>query len=264
MNKKAWIVLLIAIVFGILCTWWYTHKIRGKHNPSVEVATIQENRPLSFRISTDTPIIGKGFQAFKDSIAALVGKNNLQITGLYFSDEKNTTSFPDLGVARADKVRELFKDKVSGSQLVTNSQLDTFKYPAGRPDIFEGVQLTVVTNATLQPVEEHGNHIIIYLPSRKIDSIVDTYLKQLATKLKTSKKATLTIVGYSDNKGNSKSNYNAALKRSKAIKSELVKYGVNAKHIIAKSGGDKNPIASNDTEEGRQKNRRVEITINNP
>jgi OmpA-OmpF porin, OOP family len=264
MNKKAWIVLVVAAVWCIGCWWWYVHKIKGKHNTSTEAPAIQENRPLSFRISTDTPIIGKGFQSFRDSIAASVGKNNLQITGLYFSDEKNTTSFPDLGAARADKVRALFKDKVAESQLVTNSEIDTFKYPAGRPDVFEGVQLTVVTTTTLQPVEEHGNHIIIYLPSKKIDTVVDTYLKQLATRLKTSRKSTLTIIGYSDSKGNSKSNYKAALKRAMAIKSELVKHGVNPKHISAKSGGDKNPIASNDTEEGRQKNRRVEITINNP
>ncbi len=263
MNKKAWIVLLVAIVWGIGCWWWYVHKIKGKHNTAIESTAIQVNRPLSFRLSTDSPIIGKGFKTFRDSIAASVGKNNLQITGLYFSDEKNTTSFPDLGTARANKVKELFKGKVPESQMVTNSQLDTFKYPAGRPDV-EVVQLTVVTNATLQPVEEHGNHIIIYLPSKKIDTIVDTYLKQLAAKLKASKKSTLTIIGYSDSKGTGKSNYNAALKRAKAIKSELVKYGVNPRHITAKSGGDKNPIASNDTEEGRQKNRRVEITITNP
>jgi OmpA-OmpF porin, OOP family len=262
MNRKAWIVLFVAIVFGIFCTWWYTHKIKGKH-ASAEVAVVQVNRPLSFSLSTDSPTLSKAFPALRDSIAASVGKNNLQITGLYFSDEKNSTSFPDLGTARANKVKELFKGKLSESQIVTNSQLDTSNYPAGRPD-FQVVQFSIVTNATLQPVEEHGNHIIIYLPSKKIDTVVDTYLKQLAARLKTSKKSTLSIVGYSDSKGNSKSNYNAALKRAKAIKSELVKYGMNPRHITAKSGGDKNPIASNDTEEGRQKNRRVEITITNP
>jgi OOP family OmpA-OmpF porin len=207
--------------------------------------------------------MGKGFPSYRDSMIASVGKNNLQITGLYFSDEKNTTSFPDLGTARANKVKELFKGKLPESQIVIKSQPDTFNYPAGRPDV-EVVQLSVVTNATVQPVEEHGNHIIIYLPSRKIDTVVDSYLKQLAAKLKTSKKSMLTVVGYSDNKGTGKSNYNAALKRAKAIKSELVKYGMNPRHITAKSEGDKNPIASNDTEEGRQKNRRVEITITNP
>lgn len=262
MNKKAWIVLLVAVVFGVFCTWWY-HKIKGKHNTAVEVAPSTANIPLSFPLSSDSPTLSKNFSSFRDSIIASVGKNNLQITGLYFSDEKNTTSFPDLGTARANKVKKLFKGKLTDVQLAIKSQVDTSKFPAGRPD-FEEVLFNVVTNTALQPVEEHGNHVVIYIPSKKLDTVVVTYLKQLAEKLKSSKKTTLTIIGYSDSKGNGKSNYNAGMKRAKAVKSELVKDGMNPKHIIAKSDGDKNPIASNDTPEGQQKNRRVEITINNP
>jgi len=264
MNKKALIVLLVAIVWGIGCWWWYVHKIKGKQGAVASTTVIQPGKPLLFRISSDTPIMGTTFQAFKDSIIASVGKNNLQITGLYFSDEKNSTSSPDLGTARANKIKDLFKDKIAESQLIIKSEADTFKYPAGKPDAFEGVQFLIVTAATLHPVQENNNNTItIYLPTKKIDPAVDDQLKELVAKLKSSKRTTLIVTGYSDNKGASKSNYNAGLKRANAIKHELIKYGFSAKRITAKSEGDKDPVASNDTDEGRQKNRRVEITINN-
>jgi len=47
--------------------------------------------------------------------------------------------------------------------------------------------------------------------------------------------------------------------RANSIKSYLAGKGVNASHLIAAGLGPKNPLASNDTPEGRQQNRRVEI-----
>ncbi|MBA3665961.1 MAG: OmpA family protein, partial [Bacteroidetes bacterium] len=50
-------------------------------------------------------------------------------------------------------------------------------------------------------------------------------------------------------------------KRSKAVKAYLVKKGVPADNILTEWFGQDQPIAPNDTEAGRQKNRRVEMKI---
>jgi len=49
--------------------------------------------------------------------------------------------------------------------------------------------------------------------------------------------------------------------RAIAMKKLLVNSGVDAKRIILASEGQERPIATNDTEEGREKNRRVELEI---
>ena len=49
--------------------------------------------------------------------------------------------------------------------------------------------------------------------------------------------------------------------RAYSIAAELAKRGIDKDRFICKGSGSKKPVASNDTEEGKAKNRRVEITI---
>jgi OmpA-OmpF porin, OOP family len=75
----------------------------------------------------------------------------------------------------------------------------------------------------------------------------------------------VTIEGYTDNLNRSKKpDYNKKLsqRRADAVKQYLVeKSGIDAKRLTAIGFGAEKPIASNDTEEGRQKNRRVEAAV---
>jgi OOP family OmpA-OmpF porin len=50
--------------------------------------------------------------------------------------------------------------------------------------------------------------------------------------------------------------------RANSVKTYLVNSGVNASAVVARGYGEANPIASNDTEEGRIQNRRVESSSN--
>ncbi|MDH3327536.1 MAG: OmpA family protein, partial [Gammaproteobacteria bacterium] len=67
------------------------------------------------------------------------------------------------------------------------------------------------------------------------------------------------IEGYTDSIGIEKNNLSLSLKRAQAIESQLISLGIAPSRIILKALGESNPIASNSTEEGREKNRRVEI-----
>ncbi len=70
------------------------------------------------------------------------------------------------------------------------------------------------------------------------------------------------IAGHTDNKGTSTYNVQLSDKRAKAIKEYLLKkLQLNSAAISTKAMGESNPIASNETTEGRQKNRRVEIIL---
>ncbi len=84
-------------------------------------------------------------------------------------------------------------------------------------------------------------------------------LDKLVKKLTENKALEIKIVGYTDNQGSPKYNQRLSLKRSQAVKDYLVGKGVDAKRMEVDGQGDKNPIAENDSEEGRSKNRRIEI-----
>ncbi|MEE9432163.1 MAG: OmpA family protein [Melioribacteraceae bacterium] len=65
------------------------------------------------------------------------------------------------------------------------------------------------------------------------------------------------IQGYTDNVGSATSNQKLSQKRADAVKLWLVKKGIDATRLTAKGYGEDNPIANNNTKEGRQNNRRI-------
>jgi len=86
-------------------------------------------------------------------------------------------------------------------------------------------------------------------------------LETLSTILKAHPDYTLLIEGHTDNVGNDANNLLLSQKRADAIKLLLVSKGVQASTIETKFYGKEKPITTNDTPEGRQQNRRVELTI---
>jgi OOP family OmpA-OmpF porin len=86
-------------------------------------------------------------------------------------------------------------------------------------------------------------------------------LKNIAQILKAYPKVGLKIGGYTDNVGNPAANLTLSQKRADSTMQELVKLGVDAKRLEAEGYGDKYPVADNMTEEGRQKNRRIDLRV---
>jgi outer membrane protein OmpA-like peptidoglycan-associated protein len=86
-------------------------------------------------------------------------------------------------------------------------------------------------------------------------------LDELATLLKKKPTWKLRIAGHTDNVGKPAANLKLSEKRAKAVKKYLTEKGVADANLIAEWYGQTKPIASNKTPEGRQKNRRVEMTI---
>lgn len=67
------------------------------------------------------------------------------------------------------------------------------------------------------------------------------------------------VSGYTDSVGSAQSNVRLSQARADAVKAYLVGKGVAASRIDTRGFGEENPVASNDTAEGRARNRRVEI-----
>jgi peptidoglycan-binding protein ArfA len=86
-------------------------------------------------------------------------------------------------------------------------------------------------------------------------------LTQVAGRLTACPQPRVSVTGYTDNTGNDAINIPLSGNRAKSVADYLVSQGVVADRVTSNGAGASQPIASNDTPEGRAQNRRVEITV---
>ncbi|MBN2056766.1 OmpA family protein [bacterium] len=103
------------------------------------------------------------------------------------------------------------------------------------------------------------------IPFRKgtrVDNRAKALLDDIAVTIRSYPEAKVTLVGHADSTGSEQSNAMIGLKRAENVKKYLVdRHGINAERFIVKSMGETQPIADNDTADGRMKNRRVEVIM---
>jgi outer membrane protein OmpA-like peptidoglycan-associated protein len=86
-------------------------------------------------------------------------------------------------------------------------------------------------------------------------------LDNLASSLSSYGDSKLLLVGHTDDKGTAAYNLDLSRKRAAAVASYIEAHGVSADRVQIAGRGETEPVATNDTEPGRQQNRRVEVAI---
>jgi outer membrane protein OmpA-like peptidoglycan-associated protein len=86
-------------------------------------------------------------------------------------------------------------------------------------------------------------------------------LDQAAETLKEHGTITVTVEGNTDNIGSEEYNQKLSLRRATAVRDYLAQHGIAASRMTVVGKGESNPVASNDTEDGRAQNRRVELLV---
>jgi outer membrane protein OmpA-like peptidoglycan-associated protein len=108
------------------------------------------------------------------------------------------------------------------------------------------------------------NKSIVKFPSGRaeIPASMTPFLQKAAESLKQVPKGyVLEIAGYTDNTGDAQDNVALSQKRAEAVREAFVKDGVDPDMLVAKGYGSADPIASNETPEGRLRNRRIEYHV---
>jgi len=111
-----------------------------------------------------------------------------------------------------------------------------------------------------------GGKATAYFPFGSANAEIDPSFQRDIANLANSavqQNAKALVVGHTDNVGDHAANKQLGLKRAEFVRDLLTQSGLTAESITVGSDGDASPIASNDTDEGRNLNRRVEITIQN-
>jgi len=88
------------------------------------------------------------------------------------------------------------------------------------------------------------------------------YLREVARMLERDEHIEIAICGYSDNAGPTGANLALSARRANVVMRFLERRGVGADRMEVRTFGESNPIASNETADGRSRNRRIEIVAN--
>ncbi|WP_428663823.1 OmpA family protein [Runella sp.] len=211
-----------------------------------------------------------------DSLAAYLKASpnrKLTITGLYASIEQNTTSFADLGLARADALKQyLVQAGVPGGQLLTASKLVELTF--SKDDSTHGMEfgfdslMIPKTEEALAAAEKYENvfkPMDLYFKSAKADFIKtpenEKFIEEAKKYLAANKDKKLNLTGHTDNEGADDENLKLSKNRATSVKDMLVKRGISAAQLVTDAKGESEPKASNFTPEGRKANRRVSIVV---
>lgn len=114
----------------------------------------------------------------------------------------------------------------------------------------EGIKITL-----------NENTVNFGFDSANLTSVAKTNLDKLAQVLKNNPDTNINVYGHTDSRGADDYNLRLSERRANAVVSYLSSLGIASNRMIAKGVGEAEPIASNDTDEGRAKNRRVEFAI---
>ncbi len=200
-------------------------------------------------------------------------KKSIDITGRYAPSEKNSSAFPNLGIARANAIKNYISTNgIASSQINIFGEEDSSLTTDGIR--YEGpvsYEISKKINNEAQELEalkkrinddplvlnfENGQASIdLSVAQRQKIADISRYLDKVAG-------SSVTIEGHTDNTGGRITNTTLGKQRANYLKAYFVRNGVSEEKIITSSKGPDQPIASNTTAAGRAKNRRSIVTIN--
>ena len=171
--------------------------------------------------------------------------------------------------------REMKTDSIQGSFFVTLTAGKSYLFNVSKAGyLFYSENFDLLHSSSSKPKE-----LIAYLDKIKIGgrSILrnvffetgkydlrkesETELSKLYLLLLENPKIRIEIGGHTDNVGKKEDNLLLSQNRAKAVSEFLQQKGIKANRILTKGYGEEQPIDTNETEEGRAKNRRTEFTI---
>ncbi len=237
-----------------------------------------ENDNYNFNVSSSSilmPLTQKvtdGIASLKAFLAENAGKV-INITGYYKSDENNDSAFPNLGLARANAVKNhLVENGISSTQINTlgklmdemiskdNIYLGPVEYglageAADAKDELKALYDKITANPLVLYFETNQASINLSAEQRQKVADISRYLDKVEG-------ASCNVIGHTDNVGRRGPNIRLGQGRADFGKAYLVKNGIAASKITASSKGPDVPAESNATEAGRSKNRRTVVTLN--
>ncbi|NJL14849.1 MAG: OmpA family protein [Microscillaceae bacterium] len=235
---------------------------------------------VRFRHSDSLPQISDTLRPLLDSLQTYLRQNpdkTLRITGYYERKERSPNNFPNLGLARA----QAFWNFLNQKQILTQTpqflaEADKGLGPLPNQTWAGGLAVHIIIETPAdkkldvenlpdadQAILEKSHTVYFDLASiaPQPDAEAQRFVLLAKEYLAGHPQARILITGHTDNTGTEDRNMKIGLQRAETLKQELQRVGIPAAKIVTQSAGQSQPLASNENEEGRQKNRRVVVEI---
>ena len=247
------------------------------NGPGIEYQTNDNLKFLKNNATLIMPVSDSVINGIQELKTFLVSnpQQKVTITGYATSDETNTTTFENLGLARANEVKNYFvSEGLSEKQFNTKGEIiekwkmsaDTLLGPANYTfDSIDSIATATTDEWTALRNKINENPLILHFNTNQSRETLTTLEKQKVADIvkytEHIKDAVVLAVGHSDNVGNRDSNIVLGQKRAEFSKKYLSKNGIDTERIETQSKGPDEPIGDNNTSEGKASNRRTVITI---
>lgn len=97
--------------------------------------------------------------------------------------------------------------------------------------------------------------------SAKLPASANNAINELAVNLRNHPEQMVVIEGHTDSVGKPAYTHKLAMERAEAVRSALIRRGIDSSRLTLRSLGEQTPVASNDTSAGRRENRRAEVIV---
>ncbi|QRM88596.1 OmpA family protein [Lacinutrix sp. WUR7] len=309
MSKKTsyLIGILLTIIIGTILCWWLCcnccnaescdHK-KGDEKTVVEAPNVMEAtlnpffimdgdyafksndnfhfKDSSFRVlepvSEELKNVVLDLQAYFDANPS----KRIATIGYYTSGEKNNSAYPNLGLARANAVKNYFVSQGISSKIIdTKGELKDSMIADENKVFFGPVHYELFAVSEDDKVNEEvlkaacealkANPLVLYFNTGQAQiNLTRSQREKIANISRCVDKlgVKVLVVGHTDNTGNAANNVMLGQQRADFAKSYLIQNGILGTNIETTSKGPNEPIADNASEEGKAKNRRTVVTIN--
>lgn len=234
-------------------------------NEENDLALVSEK--VGFEEGSATPEITEDIRKGFRSVGSYLKKNptrEIDLTGKYTTKEKQETG-EDLGLKRANAVKDELAKEGSPKNQINTSSKEVAKLKKGDNGLITKVTTSKfkVNEATAKSLEELEQ--ALYFDSNSYNLQLTAKLKQYFRDVKTyldqNETTAIKLTGHTDDTDTEEHNQKLGKSRAETVKEKLAEMGIDKKHIQTFSEGEKKPIKTNKTEEGKAINRRVEIII---
>ncbi|MEL6924870.1 MAG: OmpA family protein [Bacteroidota bacterium] len=274
--------LVIALFGG---AYWLSNQMCGAAAAPVSSATTMSIMDGDFKSTIDAGLHFNasgsqlnGGQNAQASFAALAEhlKSNpdkqLTITGNYATSENNDSQFDNLGLGRADAFKSVLTGLgVNADQIALAANEQNSIQLADGDKIYNGVNFNfgamVVEpeGPVVDPTSEGFKPLNLRFPTGQfqlsLTPEIKAYFDGLKAYMDANPGSKVAVTGHTDNKGSLNGNLTLSRRRARRVAEFMYDNGFTKNQIVQGYEGPRQPIATNDTEEGREKNRRVEIRI---
>lgn len=190
-------------------------------------------------------------------------RERVRITGMYSEQEDNPTFSDNLGIARAENFGGVLLDK--GLTNLQFSILSSFSMQENfineEDTVIGGISLNIEEMPQKTLADPRDFYFDINSNAPQVDDELEQYIKEVITFIKENPDENLLFTGHTDSDGEPLKNIRLGTERARTIANYFISRGLPREHAWIDSKGESQPIASNDTEEGKSLNRRVSIQL---